>query len=321
MASTTTGAANAGYTVAYIDDQTGKWFFSENTGDSLEKGAKKIKWTGNYGQTPSSVGNYDYYAADGTWKTNTSLSTDLCILFDNDYVVSDGTVRANIVDAALGYWDGGVTEIELKSNWVTPLGGQGASNAYGFSLERVGLLMVAGGFAGDDIAQDSYTWICSRSGFGKVVVNGIGGDGGKYIHISNNNEPLPRGDKYWFDVEVDPGDDTYSVIFQDNAGNGGSEAMAMDSLVLRSGIAELIDVQGHGTNESLVAAEVRGGVLKISRDAADIAVSVGQIDIYDGQIDTTGGSNAANGVDIKKVIHHSSSSGSASPLRGRTNFN
>lgn len=295
--SPTGGAADASYAIAYVNDATGEWFFSGNDGggddDAFEKGTRQLKWTGNTNSNPVSAGNYDYRKADLTFDTNDTIDADLLINFSKAYVDAEGTPRTNIIDGLLGIWDGGVTEMVVESDWLIPLGADAISNQFGLAFEKLGYLEMNSGFAGNTRDSNDYTWINSRSGFGKVIVNGANGNGGKFMHISNDNT-LAFTNKSWHDVEITTGDNTYTVIFQDE-----SDEMDMKSLVLNSGIADLIDVRGIDGGDSLILATVNGGILQLSRDAADISVDATTINVLgSGSLDVTTGSNAANGLTI-----------------------
>ena len=291
--------ADASYSIGYVDDATGEWFFDGNisggTGLAFEYGTRRLKWTGSVSANISTVGNYDYQKADLTWDTNDEKDADNLIRFSDAYVVSDGTPRTNLKDDSYSSSTIGITEIVVDSDWDTPLGADAGGNTLGLRFDRIGLLEMNGGFAGNTKVSDDYCWINARSGYGKVIVNGANGNGGKYIHISNNS--AARADKSFYDVEINVPDNTYTVIFEDTVAE-----MDMKRLILTGGIVDMIDVRGIDGGDCLGEASVYGGELRLSRDADNIAQSAGIITMYGGVFDFTTGSNAGNGKTVEKFI-------------------
>jgi len=285
---------NAGYSILSVDDVTGEWFYSVTGNDAYEQGAREIRWTGAVDDDPTQVGNWDYRNSAGAWVTVDTLDTDLSILFDDDYIEGGGATFIEGIEFRA--WQGGVTQIEVMNNWTLPIGAKASSNI-GFATERIGLIKIAGAFAGNVKESVDITWFNARQGYGEVLVNGIAGNGGKYIHISNNNGE-GNANYAWTSVTVELPDDDYKVSFEDSD----DDPMSMRNLDLRGGRVLFIDVHGRTTDPSLGGATISKGRLSFVRSALDVAMDTGPIILAGGSVDIVG-TNAANGVYIESITH------------------
>ena len=285
-------AAIANYTIFYVDDQTGAWYFSPGAG--WEYGLRQMRFTGEYSANRNNINettNYDYYAAGGTWQEN-NVSLD-----DGDFVISYDDTYAHastgsfLEDGSVGGGLMGLTAIIVKANWTKPLG---AASPYGVLSRFCGLLEINGGFAGNNLGSNDLTWFMSKGGYALIEVTGTGGNGGKHILIGNSSSPT--ADTYHHEVYMDPGDDTYEIEFTDTASE-----MSIKSLELLSGIVTLTDIHGVDSETDLQACTIYGGELRLARDAADEPVNVAAIVMYGGTLDMTTGTNAANGKTVDKL--------------------
>ena len=284
------GAAKANWCVIYLDDSSGHWLITGGTDTAYEKGDRVLRFTGGYSgnrNNPASAANWDVYDSTGNWSTNDTMNADCVLIFDQNYLVADpGTF---IEDGLLGDH----IQLTIAPNWTRPIGGEWGSYT-GITFTRLDLLELGGGFAAGNPAANNMTWINVQLGISRVVVNGHAGNGGKHVLISNNYGP--PSDRYWWDVDVNTGDDSYVVEFRDSL-----IKMSMRNLELYSGIVDLNDIHGANCTKDLWACTIYGGELRLSRGPWNVPVDANEIVMYGGTLDMTTGSNADNGKTIDKL--------------------
>ena len=289
----------AAHTIVYINDQTGKFYIkgygsnplTENGLNHFEDGMDEFRWIGESGEA-----NPDSWAEAYNWQrfnpiTNAWEAASTYPL--NNSIITLEDEPTDTLNSCDGDREMFIAQLTIKSDYTA--GVQAEAYLWFYDLET---LIIEGGF-GNNMS------LRSRYGFGYIKSTGVSGTGDKTIDL-RCGYTSGYDDRHVGQMDVNHGDPNYIIRVH----QGTKYDSTVDELNLWSGKVDVNDLQGadcvvglHGvdSNESILTLNQYGGVLNLSRSAADGQVDILNANIHGGTFDLTTGSNAANGKRISTL--------------------
>ncbi len=274
------------YNIIYINDQDpygdGNLYIK---GNDWATGLRHMRFTGEYGANNKNLDNalsWRYYDEDGV-NTHAAVEDGDILYFDPANLITTPAYIQNVAldSTILPTSNVFITEVNIATNWVIRFGtGAGGYVRFG----DCGTIVVGGGFGE---AGTSSIW--SRYGFGHVDVNGAGTDGAGKVFILTASMSSGYADKYISNINVNTGDADAIIKIMD-AGNG----VSVDDWSVFTGILEIEDLTGANSDECLMAGNIYGGGLRVTRETDDFDLTTGIITAYGGTVDMTTGTKASD---------------------------